>query len=137
MMRTMRAALAVMTLLVGMAWLGSCLRCSDLSTCPLSPAHWNAEGLDDESFQQISFAFDGSGEMSYAFNYIVHTDVRFQYRAERGWVDIRYTRGTSENQRRVRFTTTARRDRCELRFEDTPFPGDVESLEVTTYSRVR
>lgn len=43
--------------------------------------------------------------------------------------------GTREQTRRVRWHTEARGGRCLLRFDESPFPSDVESLDVESYSR--
>jgi hypothetical protein len=108
---------------------------SDDGACRLVPASWSADDLDDETLQQIAFKADGTGEMSYAFNYIVHTDVRFRYTSSGDDLDLVYTRGTGERRRRVHYVTELRKHRCELRFDETPFPSDVESVGVETYSR--
>jgi hypothetical protein len=121
--------------LAGLVALG--LRGRRRDECALAPAYWNADGLDGETVQQIGFSADGRGEMSYAFNYIVHTDVRFRYSVDGDYVNFRYTRGTRERERRVRWRAEERGATCVLRFDESPFPRDVESADVDSYSRAR
>jgi hypothetical protein len=131
-----RVGRVVLLLVVGV-WLVRALRCSEDTRCGLAPATWTADGLDDETFQDISFGGDGTGDMAYAFNRVVPTQVRFRYRVDGDHVELNYTDGTRERGRTVGWETRARGGRCELRFAPSPFPGDVESVEGVGYSRGR